>query len=51
MAERAKDGYESGVSDLEEDDTIIHEMLEFDENLSESEARFVLGNSCLHAVQ
>lgn len=39
VAEKAKEGYESDVSDLEEDDNIINEMLQFDENLSVSENR------------
>ena len=36
VAEKAKEGYESDVSDLEEDDNIIDDMLQSDDNFSYS---------------
>ena len=41
MAEKAKEGYESDVSDLEEDDNIIDDMLQSDDNFSYSGNRLV----------
>lgn len=34
MAEKAKEGYESDVSDLEEDDNIIDDLLQSDDTYS-----------------
>ena len=36
VAEKAKEGYESDVSDLEENDNIIDEMMQSDDNFSYS---------------
>lgn len=41
VAEKAKEGYESDVSDLEEDDNIIDDMLQSDDNFSYSGNRLV----------
>ncbi|XP_028404794.1 uncharacterized protein LOC114527359 [Dendronephthya gigantea] len=43
VAEKAKEGYESDVSDLEEDDNIIDDMLQSDDNFSYS------GNSAIES--